>query len=53
MAKQLKTSVEGRKCMFMNCKHVLSIYNHEAYCHVHRDQAAKVEMSKTPYRQLF
>ncbi len=38
MGKTLKTSAENRKCMFPNCTRILSIYNHEAYCHIHRDQ---------------
>ena len=33
--KKVKTSLKGRKCKFLHCKHVLSIYNHELYCHVH------------------
>jgi len=36
--------------MFPNCKHILSIYNHEAYCHVHRGQMAKKRtLIKIPY----
>ncbi len=38
MGKILKTSPAGRKCQFANCNNTLSIYNHEAYCHIHRDQ---------------
>ena len=33
--KKVKTSLKGRKCKFLHCKHILSIYNHESYCHVH------------------
>jgi hypothetical protein len=33
--KKVKTSLKGRKCKFSHCKHVLSIYNHESYCHIH------------------
>ena len=40
MEKHLKTSASDRKCMFPLCTHVLSIYNHETYCHIHRDQMA-------------
>jgi|GEM_PF-954572 len=40
MASVLKTSAEGRKCMFPGCTQTLSIYNHEAHCHLHRDQIA-------------
>jgi len=36
--KKVKTALKGRKCKFHACKHVLSIYNHEAYCHVHLGQ---------------
>ncbi|MFA5293542.1 MAG: hypothetical protein WC496_10965 [Phycisphaerae bacterium] len=38
MTKMLKTSPVDRKCAFPGCTHTLSIYNHEPYCHVHRDQ---------------
>ncbi|MFH0856075.1 MAG: hypothetical protein V1869_06200 [Candidatus Omnitrophota bacterium] len=38
--KKIKTSLKGRKCRFPHCKHILSIYNHEAYCHVHLGQAS-------------
>ena len=37
MTKILKTSADNRKCMFPNCTHILSIYNHETYCHIHQD----------------
>ncbi len=37
MAKTLKTSAENRKCQFPNCENILSIYNHESFCHIHRD----------------
>jgi hypothetical protein len=50
MAKELKTSVDGRKCKFPHCEHILSIYNHEDYCHLHRDQAAQERKRKIPYR---
>ena len=50
MAKALKTSAEGRKCGFLNCKRTLSIYNHEDYCHVHLEQMSHEQKSKTPYR---
>ena len=33
--KKIKMSLKGRICKFLHCKHRLSIYNHEAYCHVH------------------
>ena len=46
MTKSLKTSAEGRKCMFQNCTQTLSIYNHEAYCHLHRDQMAEAKKPK-------
>jgi len=49
MGKTLKTSAEGRKCIFPCCKHILSIYNHEIYCHVHRDQMAEKKKLKTAY----
>jgi hypothetical protein len=34
--KKVKTSGKGRVCKYRNCKHILSIYNHELYCHVHQ-----------------
>jgi hypothetical protein len=38
MGKMLKTSADNRKCMFPNCTIILSIYNHDAYCHIHRGE---------------
>jgi hypothetical protein len=52
MGKILKTSPEGRKCMFPNCTNILSIYNHEAYCHIHRDQIAKEKKPKIAYHHV-
>jgi hypothetical protein len=49
MAKTLKTSAEGRKCEFPHCKRLLSIYNHEPYCHIHRDLISRERMVKIPY----
>jgi hypothetical protein len=46
MTKSLKTSAEGRKCMFRDCTQTLSIYNHEAYCHLHREQMAEKQKPK-------
>ncbi len=39
MSKALKTSAEHRKCMFPNCTLILSIYNHDIYCHLHQGEA--------------
>ncbi|MGD0336547.1 MAG: hypothetical protein ABSB18_05540 [Candidatus Omnitrophota bacterium] len=36
--KKVKTSPKGRKCKFPHCKHILSIYNHEIFCHAHLGQ---------------
>jgi len=44
--KMLKTSAEGRKCMFPHCTNILSIYNHEAYCHIHRDKMPQGQKPK-------
>jgi len=49
MGKTLKTSADGRKCMFPKCKRLLSIYNHETYCHIHRDQVSLEQIHKIPY----
>jgi len=46
MGKILKTSAEGRKCAFLNCTHILSIYNHTAYCHLHEDKIPQYEQLK-------
>ena len=46
MVKILKTSSVGRKCMFPHCKHILSIYNHEVFCHVHRYQISQEQKLK-------
>ncbi|MBU4376492.1 MAG: hypothetical protein KKD29_03330 [Candidatus Omnitrophica bacterium] len=32
---EMKKSATHRKCKYPGCKHVLSIYNHLAYCNVH------------------
>lgn len=32
---EIKTSPRHRKCKYPLCKNILSIYNHETYCHVH------------------
>ncbi|MBN2831258.1 MAG: hypothetical protein JXL82_03145 [Candidatus Omnitrophica bacterium] len=34
--KKVRTSAKGRVCRYRNCHNILSIYNHEEYCHVHR-----------------
>jgi hypothetical protein len=47
MGKMLKTSAEGRKCTFPRCTHILSIYNHEAYCHIHLDQVPQEQKPKS------
>ncbi|MBN1795756.1 MAG: hypothetical protein JW804_03705 [Sedimentisphaerales bacterium] len=46
MGKMLKTSADNRKCAFPNCTQTLSIYNHEAYCHIHRGQMPKDKEEK-------
>lgn len=38
MGKTLKTSADNRKCMFPNCPRILSIYNHDVYCHIHQGE---------------
>ncbi|MBU1929628.1 MAG: hypothetical protein ABH882_06285 [Candidatus Omnitrophota bacterium] len=35
MGIKVKTSYKGRRCKFPHCKHILSIYNHELFCHIH------------------
>ena len=49
MKKPLKTSAQGRKCMFPHCTHILSIYNHKAYCHIHWDQIPQEQKPKILY----
>jgi len=49
MAKTLKTSPEDRTCNFPSCKRLLSIYNHSAYCRIHRDQASQKKVLEIPY----
>jgi hypothetical protein len=51
MAKILKTSIEGRKCVYPLCKQTLSIYNHGTYCHIHQEPAPQTEKPKivTPH----
>lgn len=46
MAKMLKTSAEGRVCKYPQCTVILSIYNHEEYCRVHREQVVREEKAR-------
>jgi hypothetical protein len=53
MTKILKTSASGRKCAYPGCENTLSIYNHEDYCHIHRDKMAqKKNKTKIPYHHV-
>jgi hypothetical protein len=48
--KKVRTSPKGRKCKILHCVHMLSIYNHSTYCHVHLRQLPveqKVSISKS------
>lgn len=47
MTKILKTSPEGRKCIFPGCHQLLSIYNHQNYCRVHQEQMPAEEKGKS------
>jgi len=50
MSKKLRTSPKGRTCAFPRCKHILSIYNHAPYCHIHREKkAAQKDLANIPY----
>ena len=49
MGKILKTSLEGRICKFLKCSRTLSVYNHQAYCHIHRDTVSQKTLTKIPY----
>ena len=33
--KKIRTSNKSRKCKHPKCAHILSIYNHEEFCHIH------------------
>ncbi|NLH17936.1 MAG: hypothetical protein GX455_15270 [Phycisphaerae bacterium] len=46
MSKILKTSAEGRKCLYPRCKCILSIYNHQGYCHIHLERILQEEKAK-------
>jgi len=46
MKKPLKTSPENRKCSFPGCNCILSIYNHEDFCRVHRDKVLQEQKPK-------
>jgi hypothetical protein len=52
MRKKLKTSANDRECAFMGCKQILSIYNHEKYCHVHHDRMAEKKRFDGPYHHF-
>ena len=47
MTIKIRISRKGRRCRYPHCRKLLSIYNHEAFCHVHlgrvpQEQRAKV-----------
>ena len=44
--KKVRTSLKGRKCRFPHCKQVLSIYNHEEFCHIHMAESGQKEKVK-------
>lgn len=46
MAKTLKTSPQGRKCIYAGCTSNLSIYNHQDYCHLHLDRMLQPKKPK-------
>ena len=39
MSKKIKPNRKRRICRFTGCRHILSIYNPEVYCHVHQQLA--------------
>lgn len=44
--KKVKTSPKGRKCKILHCKQILSIYNHEIYCHAHMGGVDRIDRSR-------
>ncbi len=52
MAKILKISASGRKCSYPGCENILSIYNHQNYCHIHLDKTSQKKKCKTPYHHV-
>ncbi|MDP2943589.1 MAG: hypothetical protein Q8O36_08820 [Candidatus Omnitrophota bacterium] len=46
MTIKIRTSRKGRKCKHPHCKQILSIYNHEVFCHVHHGQLPQELRSK-------
>lgn len=51
MTTKLKTSPEGRRCKYLDCNRLLSIYNHDSYCRVHLEKVRSEEKPK-PYRHV-
>ncbi len=47
MSKILRTSADGRKCIYPQCKCTLSIYNHGVYCHIHQAQMPQEQKPKS------
>jgi hypothetical protein len=39
MSKKIRVNKKRRICRFAGCKHLLSIYNPETFCHVHQQYA--------------
>ncbi len=52
MKKKLTTSAGDRRCEFPGCKSILSIYNREIYCHLHRDLMAEKQRHKLAYHHF-
>jgi len=44
---KVRTSAEGRKCAVISCGRILSIYNHQAYCHCHLNQMLEEETTRS------
>lgn len=51
--KKIKISGKGRICRFPGCGYILSIYNHDEYCHIHlgsrfegRREGVKIQAKK-------
>jgi hypothetical protein len=50
--KKVKVSRKGRVCRFPHCRNILSIYNHDFYCHLHLDKTGALAGLKSAERMV-
>ena len=49
MMRKIPTSHKGRKCKHEGCKQILSVYNHNTYCHAHMGRMSLAARFQTSF----